>query len=776
MNKSLKNSITIKIGLTLSIILAMIFTFVVIDFRQAQINKIQNEMKGVITNVSNKINAHNKQVASLLKTMANYQKVGGFGNREESVKFLRKILEDNTKVYGAYFIYESNADGQDSKYQSSGKYHNSTGRFVGSWVRSKEGITISDPVENEVLAESQFYQNPKQTGKLTITEPYIYKGVMMTEATYPLQIEGKFRGIVGIDRSLKKFQKLLNNLKSYATAKFYLLSSNNQIIGTTAENNLLTKNLAELDKYKSIFKPLTKSKQVKVIKNEKLASFVAYAPIEIGGWNVIMTVKQNEVLAAVNQSTATMISLGGLGILILCGLLYWLISRSLDPLIEATDFAQEIAEENLDIAKMKVDSQNEVGKLKQALNTMHNRLKRRIDNLRRERNKIAQYFEVSKVLIFNINQEGKIVEVNQKSCEILGYRKEELLGSQWTDFVDESQEQKITKHLASTPANQVTSIDNFQSEIITKTGERRQILWNSNILKDAQGNIKRVLSSGKDITKYELLKEELEYNKLQMQFFANLSHELKTPLNLIFSSLQVLDLHHKNKLEPQTYKKLSDYTETIEQNSYRMLRLVNNLVDITKINSNSFNLNLKNSDIVEILRKITYSVENYIENKAKVLEFNSNIEEKIIACDPFSIERIMLNLLSNAIKFTESGDKISVNLVDKQDIILISVRDTGIGIPQKKQNTIFKQFRQVNKSFTRNHEGTGIGLAIVKLLVELHNGEITVNSKYGEFTEFNIKLPKKKLADSPDTQFNYKADATSEIDRIKVEFSDIYNL
>ncbi|MBM7556571.1 sensor histidine kinase [Halanaerobacter jeridensis] len=396
--------------------------------------------------------------------------------------------------------------------------------------------------------------------------------------------------------------------------------------------------------------------------------------------------------------------------------------------------------------------------------------------LKAERDKLNKYFDVSGVMIININGKGKIAEVNKKACQVLGYSEEELLGQSWTNFVNEKEEEKTIRVFADTPNGQSSVLHYGQNEIITKSGARRKILWTSNISKDAQGNIKRVLSSGLDITDYELLKKELEYNKLQVEFFANLSHELKTPLNLIFSALQVSDLYQENNLSEAEYQDLQGYTEIIKQNSQRLLRLVNNLIDITKIDTNSFNLDLKNVEIVEVTREITNSVKSYIESQNKSLKFETEVANKIIACDPFNLERILLNLLSNALKFTEEDDEIRVKISETENMIVIAVRDTGLGIPQEKKDLIFQRFRQIDKSLNRNAEGSGIGLTIVKLLVDLHDGVIEVDSNYGEFTEFKVKLPKKQLKNQSQKNINYQVDSSSVLDRVEVEFSDLYDL
>jgi len=211
------------------------------------------------------------------------------------------------------------------------------------------------------------------------------------------------------------------------------------------------------------------------------------------------------------------------------------------------------------------------------------------------------------------------------------------------------------------------------------------------------------------------------------------------------------------------------YTSIIKQNSYRLLRLVNNLVDITKINANSFELNFSNYNIVELIENMVLSVKDYVENKERNLYFKTDLTAEIIACDFFSLERIILNLISNAVKFTDEEDDIIVELSKRDKEIIISVEDTGVGIPEAKKEEIFKKFSQVDKSFTRNQNGSGIGLSLVKSLVELHHGQIRVESQLDEGSKFIIKLPIRQVEE--DEAESHPEDL---FERIELEFSDIY--
>ena len=170
------------------------------------------------------------------------------------------------------------------------------------------------------------------------------------------------------------------------------------------------------------------------------------------------------------------------------------------------------------------------------------------------------------------------------------------------------------------------------------------------------------------------------------------------------------------------------------------------------------------------------SVAEYIKSKSIELIFDTDIEECIISCDPEKIERVILNLLANSIKFTKPGGNITVNMYDKGENIIISIKDTGIGIPNDKLDIIFDRFRQVDRSLTRKQEGSGIGLSIVKSLVELHKGTISVLSEYGKGTEFIIVFPVIVLPKENDICGVFEAESQERIERIHIEFSDIYSL
>ena len=270
-------------------------------------------------------------------------------------------------------------------------------------------------------------------------------------------------------------------------------------------------------------------------------------------------------------------------------------------------------------------------------------------------------------------------------------------------------------------------------------------------------------------------KEIKEIEKAKSQFFANLSHEIKTPINIIYSCIQLLEV---NKINGE--KALSDaynkYDNTLKQNCYRLLRLVNNLVDMTKIDSGYMKLIFINCEIVSLVEDITLSIIPYVESKNINIVFDTYIEELEIRCDPESMERVILNLLSNAIKFTNNDGNISVIVEADDKYVFIRVKDDGIGISKDIREEIFNRFVQEDKSLNRKNEGSGIGLALVKSLVELHDGEVYLED-VSEGSEFVVKLPNIKINEEVNNH-NRVMDVESKplVQKINIEFSDIYEL
>lgn len=262
------------------------------------------------------------------------------------------------------------------------------------------------------------------------------------------------------------------------------------------------------------------------------------------------------------------------------------------------------------------------------------------------------------------------------------------------------------------------------------------------------------------------------YNMTRTQFMGTISHELRTPINIILSALQVVDLYKNYDDSGEKCKVYEKYYAMMKQNCYRLLRIVNNFMDVSEIEDGVAKPNLSRENIVNIIEDVTLAAAAFVNDKGKNIIFDTDVEEKIMFVDKEKVERMILNLLSNAIKFTGSHGKIIVNIHDEVSSIKVSIKDNGIGIPEGKEKIIFENFGQVDKTFTRRREGSGIGLSIVKKIVKLHRGDICVRSKLNYGSEFIVTLPVINSVDGNNAYSENVIKLSSE-EKVNVEFSDL---
>ena len=237
----------------------------------------------------------------------------------------------------------------------------------------------------------------------------------------------------------------------------------------------------------------------------------------------------------------------------------------------------------------------------------------------------------------------------------------------------------------------------------------------------------------------KLLKKVIELEKRKNNYFVNLSHELRTHLNVISSTEQLVTELNKSK-DGIGKSKLNGCMQVVRRNTNRLLNLINNIIDTAKIESGSYQLNIREHDIVYIVEEATLSLKDYIERKGIELIIDPEMEEKIIKCDEHEIERCIVNLVSNAAKFTPEGGTIEVTIEDLDEKVKIIVKDTGIGIDKKYHDSIFNRFNQVIDQGAESEGGSGLGLTITKQIIDMHGGQISVESELGKGCKFIIIL------------------------------------
>ena len=353
-------------------------------------------------------------------------------------------------------------------------------------------------------------------------------------------------------------------------------------------------------------------------------------------------------------------------------------------------------------------------------------------------------FEYASIGMALVSPKGNFLRVNPALSEILGYTKDELLKINIRDISHLDDIDKDLEQFRQMLAKEITAY-NREKRYIHKSGREIWALLNSSLLLDNNNVPIYFISQIQDITERKNAEEELvlakekaeEMNKLKTNFLANMSHELRTPMVGIMGTFELLK-------ESESIEEVHAFTNVFEESTKRLLRTLNQILDISKIEAD--NITLYNKDIIisEVLKK---SIETFKpEANKKNLYINQDIpkENIVLNLDEDLFISTINNLLSNAIKFTESGGitiQVTKEINDDSGYVKIIVQDTGMGIPEDKFDLIFEPFRQVSEGFARHHEGTGLGLTLVKKYTEMMGGSITLKSELTKGSSFILHFP-----------------------------------
>lgn len=258
---------------------------------------------------------------------------------------------------------------------------------------------------------------------------------------------------------------------------------------------------------------------------------------------------------------------------------------------------------------------------------------------------------------------------------------------------------------------------------------------------EEDSNLIKIVANHAAIALYQanLYVQAQEASQAKSEFIANMSHEIKTPLNIIIGFSEILS---KSNVEPL---KQLNYLNNINMSGKHLLNLTNDIINISKIESGNFELNYEDCDSESIIKEAVESIKLIAQNKHINIELNTT--KAMINADKKMLTQILYNLLTNAIKFTPEAGNIKILSELDNDNLIVTIEDTGIGIETSDQSMIFEKFKQVDASFEKMQQGAGLGLAITKELVELHNGSIYVKSTKDNGSRFWFILPKARKMD-----------------------------
>ena len=369
-----------------------------------------------------------------------------------------------------------------------------------------------------------------------------------------------------------------------------------------------------------------------------------------------------------------------------------------------------------------------------------------------------------------ISHKHKIMFVNNKVLKLFKLDSEEnIINKNISDLIYKEDREKYDKTIKSIDKNEKKeSVIHTRFSYNNVMFEAQEIRFYETVhQKIFQVSI---IDSIEDKIKLEDAKRELQLRdvmeKTRDEVLSNISHEFKTPVNVIYSTVQIQDLN----LQKEDYDKILEFNKLIKQNCNRLIRLINNFIDSTKLENNKVEIHKKRVNIVSITEDITMSVINFAKRQKIDVVFDAEQEELYCDIDIDQMERIMLNILSNAIKYNKPNGNIDVIVKDRKEKVYIDVIDSGIGIPKDRINTIFDRFERMENKNAVIKEGSGIGLSIVKKLVDALDGEINIESEVDKGTTVRLIFKKSKNQNGIEEVYDISQHLE---EKVNLEMSDI---
>ena len=376
--------------------------------------------------------------------------------------------------------------------------------------------------------------------------------------------------------------------------------------------------------------------------------------------------------------------------------------------------------------------------------------KKASENLRKREEQYRTLIEGMNEGLMLMDNDDNILFVNQQTCDITGFNKEELVGKKCTQLLFDLANREII--LGKNQLRLQGIKDRYEIELRKKNQEKIWIRCSGSPVYDDDGNVTGSIGVFEDINERKKAEDERneltrlliqakekaeESDRLKSAFLANISHEIRTPMNGILGFAELL------KNPDLTSDMQERYIQIIEQSGNRMLNIINDIIDISKIESGQMNINISETNVNQLLKDLQVFFSPEAKKKGLDLSLsmdNSEDDEFIIQTDHTKLAQILSNLIKNAIKFTKQGF-INFGYDFNSSELTFYIEDSGVGIPSDQTDMVFERFRQGSFLLTRNYEGAGLGLSISKAFVEMLGGRIWVTSELNKGSKFMFTLP-----------------------------------
>jgi PAS domain S-box-containing protein len=422
-----------------------------------------------------------------------------------------------------------------------------------------------------------------------------------------------------------------------------------------------------------------------------------------------------------------------------------LLDREVISRIVAIDAYVEKVGKNEDFpTRHHMEGNDELSRLTDGINQMLDRLKISSDKFKAQENEKKIILNALNELVVFVDPDLKIIWANKAFLEYIGSKLEDLAGHEYENLLMMHVEDSCKSFLKKALESGTEEL----GEINTPDGRTWMIC--ATIIWGEDGKIYGVLQTGLDITAYKrseekLLQAKLEAeaaNRTKSEFLANMSHELRTPLNSIIGFSDVL----LERIFGELNEKQLKYVNNISTSGKHLLGLINEILDLSKVEAGKMELHYSEFSISSVFEEVRVAFTPFAQQKYIEITFDMKSVSTLEA-DRNRLIQVLNNLVNNAIKFTPDGGKIFVHYKEIEGRALISVVDTGIGISPEEQKKIFQPFTQIDSSSSRQYCGTGLGLSLVKKIVNLHQGDIWVESDIGKGSTFTLVIPFRKPAE-----------------------------
>jgi two-component system phosphate regulon sensor histidine kinase PhoR len=416
---------------------------------------------------------------------------------------------------------------------------------------------------------------------------------------------------------------------------------------------------------------------------------------------------------------------GILAVMILAGLLATALSLKFvstltRPISDMTEVARSLAAGNLK-SRVLYNREDEIGVLARTMNTMAHNLNEKLSEISKIKSRLETVLKNTVNGIILVNPENQITFINPAACKLLGVSEKGAMGKQYIEIIR-------SYSLAECIDTVFREREAVRKELVLHSIGDKTVETSIAPVTDIEG-FRGVLVVLNDIT--ELKRLEM----VRKDFVANVSHELKTPLTSISGFAETLLVENP---ENQT---VQEFSRIIYDEAQRLARLVNSLLQLSRLESAEANLKMERLDLVECVKYALEGVEPSLTAKQIMVHLDFPPGEVVAAADRDLLTQVLVNLLDNAIKHSPEGAAIRIGLEEQEDEVLVTVTDKGPGIAQEERNRIFERFYRVDKARTRRDGGAGLGLSIVKHIVEIHGGRVGVESRPGQGSNFYFTLP-----------------------------------